>query len=309
MRERIIDRLGAAIFACGLAIQSTAFADPQAVSALGRLEPRHGVIVVSSSSLPEATLGGVLTELLVEEGDDVTAGQLLAVTDAAGVLAADIESRRAELVYARQEVETARSASEEACVRAKVAQQEAERRVRLQAQGVAGEEEAQSAQGEAEARAAACRSSQAAVKLTEAGVQVAEARLRRAEAGLGRAQVRAPIDGRVLHITRRPGELLGEAGVLEMGDVENMFAVAEVYETDIRRVREGQRAVVTSKALDADLEGTVTHIRQMVAKQDEIGTDPAARKDARIVEVLIELDDSSAAGHLTNLQVDIVIRP
>jgi len=42
-------------------------------------------------------------------------------------------------------------------------------------------------------------------------------------------------------------------------------------------------------------------------KLDQIGDDPAARKDARIVEVEIRLDDSKAAADLTNLQVEIEI--
>jgi len=46
-----------------------------------------------------------------------------------------------------------------------------------------------------------------------------------------------------------------------------------------------------------------------VEKQDEIGTDPAARKDARIIEVKILLDDSALAAGLTNLQVDVIIQP
>ena len=53
--------------------------------------------------------------------------------------------------------------------------------------------------------------------------------------------------------------------------------------------------------------GTVKRIRPKVQKQDEIGTDPAARKDARIIEVAILLDDPGPASELTNLQVDIVI--
>jgi HlyD family secretion protein len=88
-----------------------------------------------------------------------------------------------------------------------------------------------------------------------------------------------------------------------------MFAIAEVYETDIRHVRTGQRATVSSAALDQDLSGTVKYIRQKVHKQDEIGTDPAARKDARIIEVEIELENSTPAAGLTNLQVDVVIHP
>ena len=86
-----------------------------------------------------------------------------------------------------------------------------------------------------------------------------------------------------------------------------MIAIAEVYETDIRNVRKGMRARIHSNALPGDLSGTVERVRPKVQKMDEIGTDPAARKDARIIEVEVRLDDSSAAANLTNLQVDIEI--
>jgi HlyD family secretion protein len=86
-----------------------------------------------------------------------------------------------------------------------------------------------------------------------------------------------------------------------------MFAIAEVYETDSARVQPGQRAWVTSPALPGPLTGRVDWIRLKVAKQDALGTDPAARKDARVVEVEIRLDDSSVAQRFTHLQVEIEI--
>jgi HlyD family secretion protein len=281
--------------------------DRQAVSALGRLEPEHGIVKVSASSTPEAILGAILVELYVNEGDDVEAGQLLAVTDTAAVMEALTRESEASLDFAGKEVDTARSRATEACVRADVAAREAERRSRLHAQGVAGEEEAESARGEAEARKAACASATTAVRSAETAVAVARARLARVQAETQRSYIKAPFDGRVLDITVRPGELIGERGILELGRVQSMFAIAEVYETDIRYVKPGQRATISSPALEQDLAGTVQAIRQKVEKQDEIGTDPAARKDARIVEVAILLDDSTAVTGLTNLQVDVVI--
>jgi len=282
---------------------------PQAVSALGRLEPGHGVIKVTAPSTPQALLGGLLVELHVEEGDDVSKGDLLAVTDTAALMDALVREAEMGLVYAEREVEAARSQAVETCVRADVAADEAERRARLREQGVAGEEEAESARGEAEARKAACASASTAVRLSETGVEVARAHLARVEAERQRAFVRAPVDGRVIDITVRPGELIGEAGILELAEVGRMKAIAEVYETDIRRVKTGQRATINSAALENELTGTVESIRHKVEKQDEIGTDPAARKDARIVEVTIALDDSGPAAGLTNLQVDVVIQP
>ena len=220
-----------------------------------------------------------------------------------------MDEARAGLVFAEREVEARRSESTEACVRADVAAREAERRERLRAQGVAGEEEAESARGEAEARKASCASASTQVRLAETGVVVAQAHLDRVQAEARRSYIHAPFDGRVLDIIVRPGELIREEGILEMGRVGSMFAIAEVYETDIRWVRAGQSATVSSAALAGDLTGTVRRIRQKVHKQDELGTDPAARKDARIIEVEIELEDSGPASGLTNLQVDVVIHP
>lgn len=281
----------------------------QAVSALGRLEPEHGIVRVSAPSTPEAILGAVLVELRVEEGEDVEAGQLLAVTDTAAVLEALARESEAGLRFAQREVETAQSRATEACVRAEVTAREAARRTRLHEQGVAGEEEADSARGEADARKASCASATTTVRLAETGVEVARARLARVEAELQRSYVRAPMAGRVLEIAVRPGELIAESGVLELGRVDRMYAIAEVYETDIRYVAVGQRATVRSPALEQELGGTVQAIRQKVEKQDEVGTDPAARKDARIVEVAILLDDSGPVAGLTNLQVEVIIQP
>ena len=131
--------------------------------------------------------------------------------------------------------------------------------------------------------------------------------LARVEAELQRSYIRAPVNGRVLEVLVRPGELMGETGVLELGRVDHMHAIAEVYETDIRFVQVGQKATVRSPAFGKDISGRVKSVRQKVQKMDEIGTDPAARKDARIVEVVIELDDSGPAASLTNLQVDVLI--
>jgi HlyD family secretion protein len=281
----------------------------QAVSALGRLEPENGIIKVSASSTPQAILGAILVELHVAEGDDVEAGQLLAVTDTAAVMEALAREAEASVDYAVREVDTARSQATEACVRADVAAREAQRRVRLLEQGVAGEEEAESARGEAEARKASCDSATTAVRSAETAVEVARAHLARTQAEARRSYIRAPFDGRILDINVHPGELIAERGILELGRVQRMYAIAEVYETDIRHVRVGQRATIRSPALERELTGTVKAIRQKVEKQDETGTDPAARKDARIIEVPILLDDAAPAAGLTNLQVDVVIQP
>jgi HlyD family secretion protein len=77
----------------------------------------------------------------------------------------------------------------------------------------------------------------------------------------------------------------------------------------VPRVRLGQRAKITSRALDRPLTGKVVEIGRMIFKNDVLNVDPAAKTDARVVEVRIALDDGAAVAGLTNLTVDVVISP
>jgi HlyD family secretion protein len=138
---------------------------------------------------------------------------------------------------------------------------------------------------------------------------VARAQLRHAEAELARSTVRAPVAAQVLKVHARTGEKVGPKGILELGRTDEMYAIAEVYETDVRRIEIGQRARVSSPALEAPLEGVVERVGLKIGKLDALSTDPAARTDARVVEVEIRLDDSEPVKALTNLQVEVAIAP
>jgi HlyD family secretion protein len=129
-----------------------------------------------------------------------------------------------------------------------------------------------------------------------------------AEARIQRLRITAPIAGRILNIKVKPGEIVGSGPILTMGDTSKMRAVAEVYETDIGQVKLGQAAVVSSRALPGPMTGRVVRIGNMVFKNDVLNVDPAARADARVVEVWIELDDPAPAAQLTNLTVNVLIK-
>jgi HlyD family secretion protein len=151
--------------------------------------------------------------------------------------------------------------------------------------------------------------SQAEYESLQLAVLIAEAELAQARAELDRSQVKSPIDGRVIAIHTRDGERVGGQGILEVGRTTEMYAVAEVYETDIGRVRIGQKASASSPALAEPLTGTVARIGLKVGILEALPTDPVSRVDARVVEVEIELDNSELAEDLTNLHVEIVIEP
>jgi HlyD family secretion protein len=66
----------------------------------------------------------------------------------------------------------------------------------------------------------------------------------------------------VLQIHARPGERVGPEGIVELADTSVMYAVAEVYETDVGRVRIGQRARIRSQNPDAAAD--LTNLRVQV---------------------------------------------
>ncbi|MBD2038572.1 ABC exporter membrane fusion protein [Leptolyngbya sp. FACHB-321] len=149
------------------------------------------------------------------------------------------------------------------------------------------------------------------VNVARSQVSAAQARVARAKAELDLATVRSPQDGQVLKIHTRPGELVGEQGIISLGQTRQMVAVAEVYELDVSRIRAGQTATVISKnnAFPDVLRGQVVEVGLEINKQDVLNTDPAAQFDARVVEVKVRLDAASSrrVAGLTNLSVQVSI--
>lgn len=123
------------------------------------------------------------------------------------------------------------------------------------------------------------------------------------------SMIRAPLRGQVLKIYTRPGEQIGQEGILELGETDQMTVVAEVYETDVHRLAEGQEAVISSPALAESVKGKVINIGYRVGKMDVLSSDPVADTDARVVEAVILVDNPEALQRLTNLQVDVEIWP
>jgi HlyD family secretion protein len=146
------------------------------------------------------------------------------------------------------------------------------------------------------------------IQLAEAQLQTAIANIAKAEVELDLAQVRAPIDGQILKINAKTGEVVSQAnGVVDLGNTSQMYVVAEIYETDIAKIKIGQKVTVLSEAFDGEITGKVDRLGLRIAKNDVIGTDPAAKTDARIIEVKIKLDDSKKVSGLTNLQVRVKV--
>ena len=98
---------------------------------------------------------------------------------------------------------------------------------------------------------------------------------------------------------------------MEFAQTSKMMVVAEVYESDIGKVKLEQTATIRSEtgAFTGEIAGIVSHIGLKIGKQDVLSTDPAADVDSRVVEVKIHLDPetSSKVAHLTNSKAIVKI--
>jgi HlyD family secretion protein len=119
--------------------------------------------------------------------------------------------------------------------------------------------------------------------------------------------IHAPFDGRVLKIHAWPGEEVGRDGIMELGRTKRMYVIAEVVETDVPRLRPGQRATITSEVFPGTIHGTVEQVALNVARSQVLNIDPAAYSDSRVVEAKIRLDDVRRVEGLIHAQVKVSI--
>jgi HlyD family secretion protein len=147
------------------------------------------------------------------------------------------------------------------------------------------------------------------VQAAETEVENAIATLKHAQTELVGADIKSPMAGQIIKIHTRVGEKISSSGIADLGQTEQMIAVAEVYQTDINKVKLGQKAVVTSQAFPGELRGTVSQIGLQVNRQNVFSNEPGENLDRRVIEVKIRLnpEDSKKVAGLTNLQVQTAI--
>lgn len=289
-----------------------AAARPQATTrqivARGRIEPLERVI-----ALHGAAEGSVIDKLLVDQGDKVEAGQVLAVLNGYDLRQADIATAEAnlklselELVQTKAGAKHSELAAQKSAALAKDAQRQRllrdwDRRKALYQSGYASEQsleglKADLAQAENEA-AQATHTLKALGETRDVDAAVASARieverraLERARADAEHMLVRAPTAGTILSIQARAGEVIGSDGLLRMAPLSHIIVVAEVNEADAPRLQSGMTAEVEGLMLPSPLHGSVTRIAKEVFRQKRPSSDVLIGRDAKIVEAEITTD-------------------
>jgi HlyD family secretion protein len=278
----------------------------------GLVEPVSEEIKVS------AQIGGNLAQVLVDEGDRVTAGQVIAILDNVDFQArvksaeAELSLRAAELrrvlngARAQERQEAAASLAEAEAVLHN-AETEQKRRSNLLADGVVSRSEADDADRAkrvAGARADAARQRFDLITAdareedrsrARSEVSLAKARLEEARAQLEKTFIRAPINGIILRRHRKAGEAVStqfESPIVTMSDDHVRRVRVDVDEADVAGVAVGQQAYVTADAFgERRFPGHVVRVGQLLGRKNVRTDAPAERVDTKVLETLVELED------------------
>lgn len=215
-----------------------------------------GSLLPKSYFVVAPKIAGRLEKLLVNIGDRVKRGELIAVLDAEEY-AQQVEQARAEMEVAKANVEESRSALD-------VAQREFERAQALRQKKIASESELDAAEAQYKAQ-------DAKYKVARAQVAQKEAALKATQVRLSYTRIRGSWeDGSEPRIV---GErFVDEGAMLKANDpivsvleIHSLRAVIHVIERDYSKVRVGQEAIVTTDAFpDTTFTGKIVRVAPLL---------------------------------------------
>ena len=140
-----------------------------------------------------------------------------------------------------------------------------------------------------------------------------EAARERAKQEFDFATVRAPQDGRILKIFAWPGSKVGDDGLLEMADTSSMVVTAEVYQSDMGKLKLGQEATITADGFQGSVRAVLYKVLPQVQKQSTFAGTPGENMDQRVYEVKLRLlptpEQMKKLPFASNLQVNVVFDP
>ena len=257
----------------------------KSVVATGKVEPITKVEVKSKAS-------GIVKKLLVEYGDRVKKGQLLAQLDKIEI-EAGVEQSRASLEAAQANLASSKADYERAKVDAEgpdvpLLKRSYDRALQMQKDGVVSMSALDDAEKEYKLAVNKQNVARAQMlvlqaKIAQAQAQVAQdaANLKQLEEQLNYTDIVSPIDGIILSRDVEMGDAVssilvlgsGATLVMTLGDTSQVYVKGKVDESDIGRVYLGQPARIKVESFkDKTFKGVVTKISPMGVEKDNVTT-------------------------------------
>jgi macrolide-specific efflux system membrane fusion protein len=246
--------------------------------------------------------GGTVTDLLVDLGDHVREGQVLARVDDTGAQAdlsvayANANSAQAGVTSARAGISSAQAGVTSAQATLSSAQEDLRELRRsgeaTDAQIADAETQVTAARSQVEQAQASLTSAYSQVSQAEASVTSASAQVTEAQEAVSGTTLRAPIAGTVVEVNGAVGQTAstggttsdstssdatassdasGTSGFVVISDLEQLEVFAYFSETDTASIEDGQRATVTLNAQpDVRIRGTVIAIDEMATTVNQV---------------------------------------
>lgn len=256
----------------------------QEVTALGRLTPEGGLVGLS---VPAGTVGGneVVERWFVNEGAAIQKGELLARLSSYSQL-------KATLVQA----ESSLSSTKALLPFLEISKKRGEI---LYGDGAISEEE--------------LAKTTASILTKRADIAGAEAEVTRARKQLMSAEIRAPLDGTLIKIYSWPGMKETSDGLALIGRTGQMQVWAQVFQSDVPRLRVGQRATIRPETgnFTGIIRGELESIVGLVSARDLFATNANNDVNARVVLVKLNLDpdDRKRVERLSGMNVTVRFEP
>jgi HlyD family secretion protein len=300
---------------------------PYVAAAPGRVEARGGAVNIGAPQV------GRVADVLIAVNDKVEEGELLVRLDdaefraklaaaetAAGSAmrdrdAANLSSSRADVRKAEDDVYDA----ERAVTGARIELDEMLRQRRSGENTARDVEDARRRLTDARARLKKERSAVAKAQgksnlaepsRAESVLSTARAEVAISDAMLDKTRIRAPRSGTVLEVNAKVGEIVAPTPELPMvvvGDLAKLQVKTEVSESDISRIRIGQKAFVKTPAFPGrEFEGTVSALAPTLAAPKLGARGPRRPTDVDVLEVTIEVDGETPL--LPGMRVDAFFR-
>jgi HlyD family secretion protein len=233
-----------------------------------------GTLVAKEEVLIAPQIDGfAVNEILVEEGDSVKAGQVLARLSRETLDAALLQNT-AQIARAEAAIAAARSAIIDAEAARQQAQASFQRTQALRTEGIASAEVFDQRQALARQTAARVTSAQEQLRLSEADKLVAEAQRADWMIKIARTEVRSPFDGVISRRTARLGAIAAASAgeplfrLIRDGAVE---LEADIAEQTMARIRPGQVAKVQPAGRDDTVKASVRLVSPEINRGTRLG--------------------------------------
>ncbi len=240
-------------------------------SAKGRIDIEGGVVKLA------ARRDGIVQKVLVEEGESVKSGQLLAVLDD--------EQARLSASLAAAEAEQARRALPILAIRLASTQREEARLAPLAPDELVTKQEMDQARDQV-------KLVRAEISASQATLQVASRRLAVAQFEIEQRTVRAPLDGQIVRRQARPGDGVSTLNVTPMfvfAPEAPRIVRAELEERFLGAVKPGQLAQVVLEADERQVfSAKVIRVARVVGARSP-SDDPGEKQDTRVAECVLSI--------------------